>query len=208
MSQKKYEITEITHPKYPWLHRIRARCQVNEQVGPGALGGYVQTEDNLSQDGTCWIYDQAICCEEAVVEDDGRMFDGAVARGSALISGDARMFERAVAEGNSSFFSGELKEDARLSGNAVVNRSDNGLSPLIGRKSNVYGSVCGWFVVNDNIFEGEHYLNRTEDMFILENGKREVLVKQRKLEPPEEYRNEKSKREDRENFRGEVCIFC
>lgn len=198
MSQKKYEITEITHPKYPWLHRIRARCRVNEQVGPGALGGYVQTEDNLSQDGTCWIYDQAICCEEAVVEDDGRMFDGAVARGSALISGDARMFERAVAEGNSSFFSGELKEDARLSGNAVVNRSDNGLSPLIGRKSNVYGSVCGWFVVNDNIFEGEHYLNRTEDMFILENGKREVLVKQRKLEPPEEYRNEKSKREDRE----------
>ena len=198
MSQKKYEITEITHPKYPWLHRIRARCQVNEQVGPGALGGYVQTEDNLSQDGSCWIYDQAICCEEAVVEDDGRMFDGAVARGSALISGDARMFERAVAEGNSSFFSGELKEDARLSGNAVVNRSDNGLSPLIGRKSNVYGSVCGWFVVNDNIFEGEHYLNRTEDMFILENGKREVLVKQRKLEPPEEYRNEKSKREDRE----------
>lgn len=198
MSQKKYEITEITHPKYPWLHRIRARCQVNEQVGPGALGGYVQTEDNLSQDGTCWIYDQAICCEEAVVEDDGRMFDGAVARGSALISGDAKMFERAVAEGNSSFFSGELKEDARLSGNAVVNRSDNGLSPLIGRKSNVYGSVCGWFVVNDNIFEGEHYLNRTEDMFILENGKREVLVKQRKLEPPEEYRNEKSKREDRE----------
>ena len=198
MSQKKYEITEITHPKYPWLHRIRARCQVNEQVGPGALGGYVQTEDNLSQDGTCWIYDQAICCEEAVVEDDGRMFDGAVARGSALISGDARMFERAVAEGNSSFFSGELKEDARLSGNAVVNRSDNGLSPLIGRKSNVYGSVCGWVVVNDNIFEGEHYLNRTEDMFILENGKREVLVKQRKLEPPEEYRNEKSKREDRE----------
>ena len=198
MSQKKYEITEITHPKYPWLHRIRARCQVNEQVGPGALGGYVQTEDNLSQDGTCWIYDQAICCEEAVVEDDGRMFDGAVARGSALISGDARMFERAVAEGNSSFFSGELKEDARLSGNAVVNRSDNGLSPLIGRKSNVYGSVCGWFVVNDNIFEGEHYLNRTDDMFILENGKREVLVKQRKLEPPEEYRNEKSKREDRE----------
>ena len=201
MSQKKYEITEITHPKYPWLHRIRARCQVNEQVGPGALGGYVQTEDNLSQDGTCWIYDQAICCEEAVVEDDGRMFDGAVARGSALISGDARMFERAVAEGNSSFFSGELKEDARLSGNAVVNRSDNGLSPLIGRKSNVYGSVCGWFVVNDNIFEGEHYLNRTEDMFILENGKREVLVKQRKLEPPEEYRNEKSKREDRERER-------
>ena len=198
MSGKKYEITEAAHPKYPWLHRIRAIRQVNEQVSPGMLGGYVQTEDNLSQEGTCWIYDQAICCEEAAVADDGRMFDGAVARGSALIGGDARMFERAMAEGNSSFFSGELKEDARLAGNAVVQQSDNGLSPLIGGKSNVYGIVCGWFVVNDNIFEGEHYLNRTEDMFILEDGKREVLVKQRKLEPPEEYRKGKNKREDRE----------
>ena len=35
-------------------------------------------------------------------------------------------------------------------------------------------------------------------MFILEDGKREVLVKQRKLEPPEEYRKGKNKREDRE----------
>lgn len=51
--QKKYEITEIDHPKYPWLHRIRALRQVNEQVSAGSLGGYVQTEDNLSQDGTC-----------------------------------------------------------------------------------------------------------------------------------------------------------
>lgn len=109
MSQKKYEITEAAHPKYPWLHRIRAIRQVNEQVSPGMLGGYVQTEDNLSQEGTCWIYDQAVCCEEAAVADDGRMFDSAVARGSALVGGDARMFERAMAEGNSSFFSGELK---------------------------------------------------------------------------------------------------
>lgn len=115
-----------------------------------------------------------------------------------MVGGDARMFERAMAEGNSSIFSGEMKEDARLAGNAVVKQSDNGLSPLIGRKSNVYGTVCGWFIVNDNVLEGEHYLNRTEDMFILENGKREVLVKQRKLEPPEGYRKEKSKREDRE----------
>lgn len=198
MSQKKYEITEAAHPKYPWLHRIRAIRQVNEQVSPGMLGGYVQTEDNLSQEGTCWIYNQAVCCEEAAVADDGRMFDSTVARRSALVGGDARMFERAMAEGNSSFFSGELKEDARLAGNAVVQQSDNGQSPLIGGKSNVYGTVCGGFVVNDNIFEGEHYVNRTEDMFILKEGKREVLVKQRKLEPPEEYRKGKNKREDRE----------
>lgn len=55
MSRKKYEITEAAHPKYPWLHRIRAIRQVNEQVSPGMLGGYVQTEDNLSQIGRAHV---------------------------------------------------------------------------------------------------------------------------------------------------------
>ena len=103
MSQKKYEITEAAHPKYPWLHRIRAIRQVNEQVSPGMLGGYVQTEDNLSQEGTCWIYDQAVCCEEAAVADDGRMFDSTVARGSALVGGDARMLSGQWQRGTAAF---------------------------------------------------------------------------------------------------------
>ena len=28
----KYKITEIEHPKYPWLHRIQALIDVNEKV--------------------------------------------------------------------------------------------------------------------------------------------------------------------------------
>ena len=66
----KYEITDFAHPKYPWLHRIRALIDVNEKVPKGSLGGYVQSENNLSQEGECWIYDQAICCEEATVEEE------------------------------------------------------------------------------------------------------------------------------------------
>lgn len=195
---KKYEITEIAHHKYPWLHRIRALRQVNEQVTAGSLGGYVQTEDNLSQDGTCWIYDQAVCCEDALVTMDGRMYDGAIARDAALVGGDARMFERARAEGNSCMTSGELKEDARIAGDAVIKQAENGLSPLIGRHSNVYGTVCGWFVVNDNICPGEKLINPTQDMIILEDGKRDVMVKQRKLEPPKQYPREKPAKERRE----------
>ena len=59
----KYKITEIEHPKYPWLHRIQALINVNEKVPKGTLGGFVENENNLSQEGTCWIYDDAICCE-------------------------------------------------------------------------------------------------------------------------------------------------
>lgn len=44
----KYEITEAVHPKYPWLHRIRALRDVNEKILKGSMGGYVQSEKNLS----------------------------------------------------------------------------------------------------------------------------------------------------------------
>ena len=48
---QKYEITNQAHPHYPWLHRIRALKDVREGVKAGTLGGYVQSADNLSQDG-------------------------------------------------------------------------------------------------------------------------------------------------------------
>lgn len=45
---RKYEITNIAHPHYPWLHRIRALRDVREDVRAGDLGGFVESENNLS----------------------------------------------------------------------------------------------------------------------------------------------------------------
>lgn len=186
--QKKYKITDVSHPKYPWICRIRSLVMVNAHVPAGTLGGFVENEANLSQEGTCWIYDHAICCEDAVVEKEAGLFDGAMARESALITGDACLYDRAVAEGNCCIRSGEIKEDARIAGDAVINESViDGLSPLIAGRCSVYGEVRGLFVIKDSILPGETLVNPTEDLFILENGKRDVLVKERKLEPPQKY---------------------
>lgn len=190
LMKEKYEITDISHPKYPWLHRIRALVHVNEEVERGDLGGYVESDQNLSQGDHCWIYNQAICCEEAYVTKDGRLYDGAMARDSALISGNARMFEHAKAEGNSIVLSGEIKEEARVAGGAEIHQANNGAAPLIGRNSNVYGSICGGFIIYDNVLQGETLFNSTEDVIVLENGKRNVLVKERKLKAPEKRRCE------------------
>lgn len=86
---QKYEITNQAHPHYPWLHRIRALKDVREGVKAGTLGGYVQSADNLSQDGAAWIADDAICCEDALVAGDACLTEEAIAKGSALVSGDA-----------------------------------------------------------------------------------------------------------------------
>lgn len=196
IKEKKYEITDIAHPKYPWLHRIRALVKVNEQVGEGEYGGFIESESNLSQDGGCWIYDNAICCGEAVVEKEARMFDSALARDSALITGDSCLFDRASAEGHCCIRSGEIKEHARVAGDAVISEGlVDGLSPLVAGYSNVYGEVRGHFIIYDTILPGEGMTNPTEDLFILRDGKREVMEKAKNLEPPKEYKALKKQRE-------------
>ena len=64
---KKYEITDIAHPDNPDLHRIRAVTDLTEDVLKGMLGGYVESYDNLDQEGRAWISEDAIACENAVV---------------------------------------------------------------------------------------------------------------------------------------------
>lgn len=64
---KNYEITDIVHPQYPHLHRIRALKALRHDVFPGDLGGFVQSEENLAQDEECWIYGDAIACENSCV---------------------------------------------------------------------------------------------------------------------------------------------
>ena len=57
---KKYEITDIAHPVYPELRRIRALRQVGTDVQAGTLGGFVQSEANLSQEqDDAWLYESA-----------------------------------------------------------------------------------------------------------------------------------------------------
>ena len=60
---KKYEITDIAHPDNPNLHRIRAVTDLTEDVLAGMLGGYVESYDNLDQEGRAWISEDAIACE-------------------------------------------------------------------------------------------------------------------------------------------------
>ena len=53
---RKYEITDIQHPDNANLHRIKALVDIPRWgVKAGDLGGYIQSESNLSQDGDCWV---------------------------------------------------------------------------------------------------------------------------------------------------------
>ena len=92
---QKYEISEIAHPQYPWLHRIRALSDVRPDVPKGHLGGYVQCEENLSQKGACWIADDAVV-EQAVIRGDAEIKKDQRTRKSPRISGSALIYGTVV----------------------------------------------------------------------------------------------------------------
>lgn len=55
------------------LYRIKALRSFNTidnmYVNTGDLGGYVESEDNLSQEGICWIFDNSIVMDRCTVSD-------------------------------------------------------------------------------------------------------------------------------------------
>ncbi len=191
----KYKITEIEHPKYPWLHRIQAVSDVNEKVPKGTLGGFIENENNLSQEGTCWIYDDAICCENGEVKEEAALYDGSLVRGYAVVTGDTTFYDRAVAKRDCYICGGEIKENAVISGKAFIG-SLCLQKPLISGDSRVYGMVQGNVHVNGNIFSWEKIEANTQDTHIFEHGQWSISPAIEKLQPPLYYPRKKTKKKN------------
>ena len=78
MENKKYELTDITMKfKGRTLYRIRALKDFRD-VEAGDLGGWIQSENNLSQRGDCWIYNEAKCMDNAKIYDNSTMHNNSV----------------------------------------------------------------------------------------------------------------------------------
>ena len=94
--EKKYELTDETYNHYgKKLYRIRALKNFDD-VKAGDLGGFVEKEENLSQHGRCWIYDDAKVYEDAKVWSDAKIYDFAHIFGKAEIRGYAKVYDNAM----------------------------------------------------------------------------------------------------------------
>lgn len=164
----KYEITRIAHPKFPWMHRIRALRNVREDVRAGDLGGFVQSERNLSQEGTCWIADNAIAAEEACVSGHSLLSDNAWACGHATIFDRAIVSGNAVLDGGVFVAAGRIRDHAYIGGNAEIFASRvTGEAPVISENASVYGEVRGRVEIHGRtvILPGSKIDNPTTDIF-------------------------------------------
>ena len=111
----KYTLTNETKLLYGrTLHRIKALKDFSD-VSKGDLGGWIEKETNLSQNGMCWVFGDAKVFGDANVYDNARVYGNARVSGNAKVCGTALVSHNAKVSGNALVY-----DNARVYGNARV----------------------------------------------------------------------------------------
>jgi hypothetical protein len=125
----KYKLTDETKELDGHiLYRIEALVDINN-VKKGYKGGWIEKESNLSQEGICWVYDNALVHDNAVVCDNAWVRDNAKLCDNAVVCGNAKVLDNAVVRGNAVVCGDALVcdnaivcGDAWVSGNAIIEK--------------------------------------------------------------------------------------
>ena len=124
---KKYELTSISKVVNGCtVYRIKALKDFGD-VEKGNIGGYIQSEKNLSQEDDCWIFDNAKVFGDAEVYGNAKVFgnsevyENAKVYSKAIVYGDAKVFGNAEVFGNARLYDNAIVyEDVKIYGNAEV----------------------------------------------------------------------------------------
>ena len=180
ISNQKYEITDMAHEEYPFLHRIRALRDICGEIRAGDIGGFVESESNLSAEpGDCaWIFDDAIAAGDAYVDRDACLRGDAIACGSAYVSKGSVMSGHSRAEDNAYLRGASMTGKALASGNAQIIHDPHTMgTPILSGNCKVYGTVQGDIRITGSavILPCEEVRNDTRDTFVLSGKSRSVI---------------------------------
>lgn len=131
MDRKKYEFTGETRDLSPVtiLHRIRAVIDIpSAGVNAGDIGGWIESDSNLSHDndawvgGSAWVFGSALVFGYARVDGSALVFGNAWVDGNARVGGSAWVFGNARVGGDA-WVGGDARVSgyARVDGNAHIN---------------------------------------------------------------------------------------
>lgn len=101
----KYKLIKSSKKRYRGadIYRIVALRDINTQYGlvlKGDTGGWVEKYHNLSQEGNCWVADEAIVYENAEIQDNAEVADEAEVFDAAIVRGEARIYGQAAIYGD------------------------------------------------------------------------------------------------------------
>lgn len=97
---KKYKLTKTTRVIFGrTLYQIKALKDFSD-VRKGDVGGWVEKEENLSQEGNAWIYGNAQVYDNAWVSGDAQVCGNAQVYGNARVYDDAQVYGNVYVYGN------------------------------------------------------------------------------------------------------------
>ncbi len=178
---QKYEITDIAHEKYPFLHRIRALRDIGTDVKAGDLGGFVEHEGNLSYKpgDNAWVYDDAIIAGDGCADMGTAVKARAIVCGNAYVSHGSMLFGDARAEDDAYLRGATMFGSAKASGHSMILASpdDPDCAPVLSGHCCVYGKVTGSVKVLGDavIISGEEICNDSLDTIMLNGKSRSVM---------------------------------
>lgn len=115
MSNKKYELTNETIEVFgSTLYRIKALRDFG-CVNKGQLGGFIESEFNLSHNGTSWVHDEAKVYERGRVLENANITKSATVCGCAIVGKKATVEDKAVIIGRAI-----IHDNAKVCGDAIV----------------------------------------------------------------------------------------
>lgn len=142
---KKYQLLEndFINYKSTKLYRIKSLIDFST-IKAGELGGYIESEDNLSHEGNCWVAD------DAKVYQNARVFENAKVTHAARLAGNCKVYGYSRVYGYAS-----VRDNANIHGNARVTGSS-----LIFHNADVSGDIT----VRGNTWIGKNaILNKIGD---------------------------------------------
>ena len=126
--KKKYELlkTDTFNMNGKTLYRIIAIRNFGD-IKKGEIGGFVESERNLSHNGNCWIHDEAKVYEKAKVYGDAQIYDHSMVYGKAKVYGHAKLFKSALVTENAKIYGSScltgftaIRHKVRIYGNAKI----------------------------------------------------------------------------------------
>lgn len=167
---KKYRLTEETK-EYNGiiLHRIQAARDFRD-VKAGDLGGWIESEENLSHDGNCWVYKNAKAYQNAWICGDAWVGGNTFIYGNAKVCGNAKIYGNAQVYENSLIYdNAQVCEDASVYGHTKICENS-----YIGNNAKIYGyaEVYG----NAQILENAQVKENTDFICICPIGVKEDSI--------------------------------
>ncbi|MGD0641826.1 MAG: hypothetical protein ABSC22_13850 [Roseiarcus sp.] len=112
-------------------------------ISSGVLGGYIESESNLSQAGACFLDDQSRAYGNARITDDAQLHG--LARDSARLSDRAKVYGAIYGNAqvkDDAVVYGQVYDDAVVDGFAAVHGQVFGAAK-VGGHARVYGRIYG-----------------------------------------------------------------